>query len=342
MTRSVYIASPEGLTGKSAIAVGLLDALTREVGSVGIFRPLTHSARDDLIVDLMVSQPGVEQTYDEALGVTYDAARHNPDEAMHTIVERFGQLTDRYEAVIILGSDYTDISTGTELSVNARIAANLGSPCCSWCTDANAVPRTSGPPPKGAIAELTAHHAQTVALIANRVRADDQHQIVKQLTTLGIGVVAAVPDNPILSAPTVRALAAAVEAPLVLGTDSWLDHESLGLIIAAMSLPNVLPRLRPDITVIAPSDRAELIPGLMLAHQSGTFPRLAGIVLTGGYPDPGVDHQAVRGRGERPAHRVHRARHLQDRRTADPRPRPDAQVLDEEARGGPSAVLRAR
>ena len=182
MTRSVYIASPEGLTGKSAIAVGLLDALTREVGSVGIFRPLTHSAGDDLIVDLMVSQPGVEQTYDEALGVTYDAARHNPDEAMHTIVERFGQLTDRYEAVIILGSDYTDISTGTELS---RQRPDRGQPwitrCCWWCTDANAVPRTSGPPPKAPSPSSTAHHAQTVALIANRVRADDQDQIVKQL-----------------------------------------------------------------------------------------------------------------------------------------------------------------
>ena len=286
MTRSVYIASPEGLTGKSAIAVGLLDALTREVGSVGIFRPLTHSARDDLIVDLMVSQPGVEQTYEEALGVTYDAARNNPDEAMHTIVERFGQLTDRYEAVIILGSDYTDISTGTELSVNARIAANLGSPVLLVVHGRDRSPENVRAAAEGAIAELSAHHAQTVALIANRVQADDQDPIVKQLTTLGIGVVAAVPDNPILSAPTVRALAEAIDAPLVLGTDSWLDHESLGLIIAAMSLPNVLPRLRPDITVIAPSDRAELIPGLILAHQSGTFPRLAGIVLTGGYPIP--------------------------------------------------------
>ena len=34
--RSVYVASPEGLTGKSAVALGLLDALTREVGSVGV------------------------------------------------------------------------------------------------------------------------------------------------------------------------------------------------------------------------------------------------------------------------------------------------------------------
>jgi phosphate acetyltransferase len=286
VTRSVYLASPEGLTGKSAIAVGLLDALTREVGSVGIFRPLTHSAGHDLIVDLMVSQPGIEQTYDEAIGVTYDAARHNPDEAMHTVVERFGQLSDRYEAIVVLGSDYTDISTGTELSVNARIAANLGSPVLLVVHGRERSPEDVRAAAESAITELTAHHAQTVAVVANRVRSEDQDQIVKQLTTLGIGVVAAVPDDPILSAPTVRTLADAVDAKLVLGTESWLDHESLGLIIAAMSLPNVLPRLRPDVTVIAAGDRAELIPGLMLAHQSGTFPRLAGIVLTGGYPVP--------------------------------------------------------
>jgi phosphate acetyltransferase len=48
----------------------------------------------------------------------------------------------------------------------------------------------------------------------------------------------------------------------------------------------VLTRLTPDATVIAPSDRPELLPGLVLAHQSGTFPSLAGIVLTGGYPLP--------------------------------------------------------
>jgi phosphate acetyltransferase len=286
VTRSVYIASPEGLTGKSAIAVGLLDALTRETSSVGIFRPLTHSTDKDLIVDLMVSQPGVNQAYADALGVTYDTARHTPDEAMHTIVERFGHLTERYEAVLVLGSDYTDISTGTELSVNARIAANLGSPVLLVVHGRDRRPEDIWSAAEGAIAELRAHHAQTVAVIANRVREDDRDQIRKQLRTLGDLVVAAVPDDPILSAPTVRALAAAIDARLVMGTESWLDRESLGLIVAAMSLPNALPWLRPDITVIAAGDRPELIPGLLLAHQSGTFPTLAGIVLTGGYPIP--------------------------------------------------------
>ena len=132
MSRSVYIASPEGLTGKSAVALGLLDALSREVGSVGVFRPLTTagSASDDmdLIVDLLVTQPGVSQAYEEAIGVTYEAAREDADEAMHTIVERFGQLTDRFDMIMVVGSDYTDIASGTELAFNAKIAANLGSP----------------------------------------------------------------------------------------------------------------------------------------------------------------------------------------------------------------------
>ena len=135
-----------------------------------------------------------------------------------------------------------------------------------------------------------------MALIANRVRLEDQDQIVKDLQTLGIGVVAAVPDDPILSAPTVRALAEAVEAPLVLGTDSWLDHESLGLIIAAMSLPNVLPRLRPDITVIAAERPGGAHPRPHARAPVRHLPAPGRHRPDRRLPDPGVDHQAVRRR----------------------------------------------
>ena len=134
MSRSVYVASPEGLTGKSAVALGLLDALIREVGSVGVFRPLTTlggSGPDeevDHIVEMLVAQPGTDQTYEEALGVTYAQAHVDPDEALHLIVERYGRLASRFRVMVVLGSDYTDVSTGTELSFNARVAANLGSP----------------------------------------------------------------------------------------------------------------------------------------------------------------------------------------------------------------------
>ncbi len=86
-------------------------------------------------------------------------------------------------------------------------------------------------------------------------------------------VTAAIPESPLLSAPTFRALVEAADGELVLGSNAWMDREALSVIVAAMSLPNVLDRLSPDVAVIAPSDRTDLIPGLMLAHQSGTFPR---------------------------------------------------------------------
>jgi phosphate acetyltransferase len=289
MTRSVYVASPEGLTGKSAVALGLLEALTREVGSVGVFRPLTTvgaAGETDLVVDLLVSQPGISQTYEEALGVTYEAAREDPDEALHQIVERFGQLTDRFEVIVVVGSDYADVASGTELSFNAKIAANLGSPVVLVVHGRGRTPDQIRAAAESALAELRANHAHTVAVIANRVDAENAATIREALADLPDTLVATIAENPILSAPTFRALVEAADGELVLGSEGWMDRESLGLIVAAMSLPNVLERLDSDVTVIAPSDRTDLLPGLMLAHQSGTFPPLAGILLTGGYAIP--------------------------------------------------------
>ena len=272
------------------MALGLLDALTREVGSVGVFRPLTttRSGSDDidLIVDLLVNQPGISQSYDEAIGVTYDAAREDADEAMHVIIERFGQLSDRFDVILVIGSDYTDVATGTELSFNAKIAANLGSPVVLVVHGRNRSPEQIRAAADSAIAELRANHAHTVAVIANRVDHDAAAAIRTELAKVPGVVTAAIPESPLLSAPTFRALVAAANGRLVLGSNAWMEREALSVIVAAMSLPNVLDRLSPDVAVIAPSDRTDLIPGLMLAHQSGTFPALAGILLTGGYPIP--------------------------------------------------------
>jgi phosphate acetyltransferase len=290
VSRSVYVASPEGLTGKSAVALGLLDALTREVGSVGVFRPLTTAGSTsddiDLIVDLLVNQPGISQSYDEAIGVTYEAAREDADEALHVIVERFGQLTDRFEVIMVVGSDYTDVASGTELSFNAKIAANLGSPVVLVVHGRGRSPEQIRAAADSAIAELRANHAQTVAVIANRVDHEAADAVRTTLADLEGMVTAAIRERPLLSAPTFRALVEAAGGELVLGSQAWMDREALGLIVAAMSLPHVLDRLIPDVAVIAPSDRTDLIPGLMLAHQSGTFPPLAGILLTGGYEIP--------------------------------------------------------
>ncbi|MFP5316649.1 MAG: AAA family ATPase, partial [Actinomycetes bacterium] len=42
MLRSVYVASVEGYTGKSAVALGVLDTLSRRVERVGVYRPIVR------------------------------------------------------------------------------------------------------------------------------------------------------------------------------------------------------------------------------------------------------------------------------------------------------------
>jgi len=57
MTTRVYVASSEGETGKSAIALGLLAALSGRAGRVGVFRPVVRdSPGPDYVLDLLLSR----------------------------------------------------------------------------------------------------------------------------------------------------------------------------------------------------------------------------------------------------------------------------------------------
>ena len=43
MARSVYVAGVEGFTGKSAVALGVLEQLSRRVARVAVFRPVVRA-----------------------------------------------------------------------------------------------------------------------------------------------------------------------------------------------------------------------------------------------------------------------------------------------------------
>ena len=297
MSNSIYVAAPEGRTGKSMVAVGMIEALTRTVSSVGVFRPVVASGSEDAILHTLISQPGVEQTYDEAVGVTYEQVHDDPDAALHTLVEKYALIKERYESVVILGSDYTATTSPTELTFNARVAANLNTPVVLVVSGRNRTPEDIRSAAEGGLAEFRAHHAKVIAVIANRVstieRASsdevdpaDLEAVRAELAKLPDVITAALPADRLLAAPTVRAQFDAVEANLVLGNPDLLDRESQDTLVAAMTLPNVLRRLTPESTVIMPGDRSDLLPGLLLAHRSGSFPPLAGIILLGGYEIP--------------------------------------------------------
>ncbi len=290
MPQTIYLASAEGHTGKSAVALGLMEALSRRVGRVGVFRPVSRSADGDYVLDLLLSVATADVPAADAVGTTYEAVHHDPEAALGTIVERFRAVADRCEAVLVVGSDYTDVGTPTELSFNARIAANLGAPVVLVLGGRHSGGqggRTAGEVAQVAeiaLGEFRAEHAELVGVIVNRAEPTALAAISDALAPLLPAEVPVhvVPEDAALVAPALHIVYRAAQARWLTGDQALGERSVAGVAVAAMTLENLLPRLVEGALVVMPGDRTDTLVGVLLAHASETFPSLAGVLLTGG------------------------------------------------------------
>ncbi len=282
------ITSAEGDTGKSTIALGLLDLLTRTVARVGVFRPVARSTDSpDYVLELLLAHDGVDLEYDTCVGVTYDEVHADPEAALSRIVSRFHEVERLCDVVVIIGSDYTDVAGPTELAFNARVAANLGAPVLLVVRGSSRKPDEVHSMAEVAVAELRAQHAEVLGVVANRCASQS---LLSMRAALGYELPAwTVPDDRLLSAPTVGALMEAVGGRLMVGDEQLLQREALDVMVGAMSIEHLLEKLTDGAVIITPGDRADILLGLLVAHAAEGFPSLAGIILNGGfYPAPVV------------------------------------------------------
>ena len=281
---ALYIAAPEGDTGKSAIALGIVHRLAATVASVGVFRPITRSAGEDrdYVLDLLLAHTTAGVPYERCIGVTYQQLHADRDAAIDDIVERYHAMAAQCDAVVIVGSDYTDVASPAELSVNARIAVNLGAPVV---LAVRAKDRSAGQVVHAVevcLAELNAQHAHTAAVVANRCEPSQLTAITEALRPLAPKTYA-VPDEPLLVAPTVADLQTAVNGTLVSGDTALMSREAMGVVVAGMTADHVLERLGEGVAVVTPGDRSDVVLAVTSAHAAEGFPSLSCIILNGGF-----------------------------------------------------------
>jgi phosphate acetyltransferase len=297
MASSVYVAGVEGYTGKSAVALGILEQLSRRVERVAVYRPVVRGdAATDYVLDLLVSHDAVALSYDECAGVTYAELHHDLEAALDRIVDRYHQVAEKADAVVVIGSDYTDVGAPTEFSFNARVAANLGSPVLLVLNAHGRPPESVRTSADVAVAELRAHHGTLFAIVANRADPAACDAVVDALAGFDVPAFA-IREEPLLSAPSVGDLLAACDGRLVSGEESLLTQEATGVLVAAMTLPHVLDRLFDGAVVVTPGDRPEIVLGVLTAQVSANFPQMAGIVLSGGFPLPDQVGRLIDGLG---------------------------------------------
>ncbi|MFF5564793.1 phosphate acetyltransferase [Streptomyces sp. NPDC012623] len=283
MTRSVYVTGIDRGDGRQVVELGVMELLTRQVDRVGVFRPLVHDGPDRLF-DLLRARYRLSQDPSAVYGLDYHEAaaiqaEQGTDELVSRLVERFHRVAREYEVVLVLGTDYADTQLPDELSLNARLANEFG---------ASVIPVVGG---KGQTAESVraearnAHRAYEVlgcdvlAMVVNRVAAEDRAAIAGQLTAQLPTPCYVLPDEPALAAPTVAQITQTLGGTVLLGDDSGLARDALDFVFGGAMLPNFLSALTPGCMVVTPGDRADLVVGALAAHSAGT-PPIAGVLLT--------------------------------------------------------------
>ncbi|MFC0530596.1 phosphate acetyltransferase [Phytohabitans kaempferiae] len=294
MTRSVYVAGLGPGGGKSTIALGLAELLSRQVEGIGVFRPLapgpagspagSETTGHDPILDLLRERYRIGDPYEELYGATYAEAGElltsgRREELIALIVGRYREVERRHEAMVIVGNGLRADDETDEMAFNARLANEFGSVVVAVVDGLEREPAEIAAAAGGGYHSLRDLGATVLAVIANRV---PPGTVMPELPVPAY----AIPEVPTVSAPTVAEVAAALGATRLAGDDAALDRDVLDFVVGAAHVPLVLGHLTDGCLLIMPGDRDDLLVAAGAARAAGS-PAIAGVVLTLGVrPDP--------------------------------------------------------
>lgn len=284
---AVYVAAPEGDTGKSTIALGLLRILAGTVQRVGVFRPVTLASRNgdaparDRIVEMLLQHTTVDLRYEDCVGVTNARVHEDRDSALTEIVDRYHVVARQCDVVVILGTDYTGVPSPTEFDFNATLAVNLGAPVLLVIRGAGRTPEEIATNARLTLDELRTDHAHPVGVVANRCDVDELEAIQAELSSLDVPAWT-LPNQALLTAPTMGELKDTVGGTLYSGDPALLDREVMAVMVGGMTGDRILERLVDGMVVIVPADRTDAVLAILGAHAAEGFPSLAGMIWNGG------------------------------------------------------------
>jgi phosphate acetyltransferase len=294
--KSIYLFGAEPQSGKSMVLLGIMELLSQHVHKLGFFRPIVREegAKDEAL-RLISSRYHLPFPDRIRYGMTLDEARalvgeEKYDEVLRRILEAYGPLERDCDFVVCLGTGFHDIPPGLALDFNIDVANNLGALAAPVASGAGRTAQEVIRRSSVLLNLLETKRCEILALFVNRVAAERVDKIrelaSKEKTRIPIFVL---PELAGLGKPTVGEIAEGVGATRWSGDPESLTREAEDMKIGAMELPNFLDYLAEGTLVITPGDRSDIILGSLLADAASTYPRVAGLLLTGGLkPAPQV------------------------------------------------------
>ena len=290
MAHNLYIAATEPMSGKSLVALGVMELLSRRHARLGFFRPVVARAdAPDNDMALIAGRYGLEVGHTAVHAFTHDqaqremaAGRH--EEVVKHILDRYKSLEESCDFVLCEGTDYTGVSSAFEFDFNAAVAKNLGAPILPVINGLGRSADEIHNAIQVAREVFQARGCDVAATIVNRADAPDIEALLRELLSARADdeLLFVVPEDPALARPTVGDVAEALGARLLHGSPESLRRDITRVRVAAMELSHFLARLQPGSLVLSAGDRADILLGSFVANRSTAGSGLAGIILTGG------------------------------------------------------------
>jgi phosphate acetyltransferase len=290
MFRSIYIAGAEPGCGKSIVVLGVMEMLSAMSKKVGFFRPvIPQNGGRDALTYLITSRYGLDLPSDALYGCTEETARNllaegRYDELLKRIIGKYKALEREMDMVVCAGTDFTDVTSALELDFNADLANNLGCMLLPVIKGFGRSARETVDAVRVLEESLEDRHCELLAAVVNRVDPDQMEHVEGKLkaTTLPDIPFYLIPEQRILAKPTVGEIARALEIDCLSGDQESLNHEVKHYKIAAMEVPDFLDHVHEDSLIITPGDRSDIILASLAADASANYPKIAGLLLTGG------------------------------------------------------------
>lgn len=291
MNKAVFVATSHARSGKTAVSLGLMNILVGMARKVGYFRPVisdpVNGARDEHI-ETMLSYFNLDQQYEDAFVFTRSQIERltnqgKQDVVISRIIAQYKALEERYDYILVDGSDFYPEGSILEFEVNLEIPRNLGLPTIlveaqNDLTDEETVTNLCL-----VYKQFREKDVEVLAAIANKASGDlkklrDDISLALENDNV---LTAAIPANHRLDCPTMDEIRSALGARVLLGHD-YLGNVVEDSQVGAMQAPNFLKTVHNNTLIIVPGDRSEILMAAALANHSPSCPNISGVVLTAG------------------------------------------------------------
>src|SRR5690349_10067569 len=135
MTNAIYLTTTEPYSGKSIIALGLVNLLAGKTARIAFLKPVISSegTEKDSHIETIAGHFNLTTPYKDMYVFTRsELLKHinagNEAYVIDTIIDRFKRLQEQHDFVVVEGTDFVDANTNVEFDGNISIARNLGIP----------------------------------------------------------------------------------------------------------------------------------------------------------------------------------------------------------------------